>query len=180
MLIFFSAKMCLASEIDYRQIYLDMEVPSFSYIHNLDPDEYYNNKNSTWSPYPLFRLCSPIYFKTISIPPSYYLLSPTVHDGKDYVLFKEFGQVRYIIPVYKKEFVPEGFYEAHIPKPKLKLSKKISNAVFGFIGKHVKSAQKKPTPQTYLEVNDLDNNFVCVVVYYGPYRYYLLFRTIQL
>lgn len=167
-------------EIDYRQIYMDMPVPNFSYIHGIDPGQYYDNKSAAYSIYPLFRLSSPLYFKSITVLPGYYALTPRNYKGDDYLLFKDCGAVKYIVPVYKKELVPEGFYEAHLPKPKLKFSQKMSIGFGNFLGKHFKNAQRKPAVQTYLEVNDLDNNFVCIIVYYGNYRYYTLFRTIQM
>ena len=180
LMLILSSNISFASEPDYRQIYLDMEVPTFSYVHGIDPGQYYDNRTSTWSPYPLFRLSSTLYFRSIKVVPGYYLLSPTTHKGGDFLLFKENGLVRYIIPVYKKELVPEGFYESHIPQPRLLVSQKLYKAFVNFVGAHVKSAQRKPTPGSYLEINDLDNNFVQIVVYYGPYRYYTIFRTVQL
>ena len=168
-----------ASETDYRQIYMDLEPANFSYVHNMDPNQFYDNKKATWSPYPLFRLSSPLYFKTTIVESGYYLLTPTVHKGKDYMLFKQEGLVKYIIPVYKKEFVPQGFYETHIPKQKLKITQRMSKNFYAFIGKVFGSSQQKPTPQCYLEAEDLDNNFVSIIVYYGPHRYYTIFRTVR-
>ena len=167
-------------EADYRQIYLDLQMPDFSYMHDIDPGQYYDNKTSAYSPYPLFRLTSTLYCKTISVQPGYYQLTPVSHSGDDYLLFKQVGLVKYIIPVYKKEFVPAGFYEAHLPQPRLTPIQTISKNFYTFIGNHVSSAQRKPPVKAYLEVNDLDNKFVSIIVYYGDYRYYTIFRTIQL
>lgn len=180
LLFFVCAKVCLADDDGFMQTYYNMEVPTFSYVHGIDPGEYYDNKPYTWTPYPLFRLSSTLYFKNIVIPPSYYALTPRAYQGKDYVLFKEYGRVKYIIPVYKKEFVPEGFYDSHLPKPKMKLSQKINKSVMTWIGKHCKRSQRREIPKSYIEVNDLDNKFVSIVVYYGPYMYYMIFRTIGL
>lgn len=179
-LIIFSANVVFGYEVDYRQIYMDLPVPGFSYIHGIDPGQYYDNKNATYSVYPLFRLSSPIYFKTITITPGYYALTPRTYKGDEYLLFKNNGAVKYIIPVYKKEIVPEGFYESHLPKPKLTWGKQVTTNFYTFLGKHFKNAQRKPPVQTYLEVNDLDNKFVSIIVYYGNYRYYTLFRTVQM
>lgn len=179
-LIIFSSNIICAEETDYRQLYFDMPVPAFSYVHNIDPGQYYDNKNSAYSIYPLFRLNSTIYFKTITIPPGYYALTPVAYKGAPYVLFKDNGLVKFIIPVYKKEIVPEGFYESHLPKPRLTFTQKVSKNFYGFIGKHFKSAQRRPQVKCYLEVNDLDNQFVSIIVYFGNYRYYTLFRTIQM
>ncbi|MDD3435720.1 MAG: hypothetical protein PHC64_01055 [Candidatus Gastranaerophilales bacterium] len=180
LLIFFCSSVSFAYETDYRQLYINMEVPTFSYVHGIDPGQYYDNKDATYSVYPLFRLTSPIYFKTITVQPGYYALTPVMHKGEPYLLFKDNGIVKYIVPVYKKELVPEGFYETHLPKPKLTFMQKMSKNFYGFIGKHFKRAKRKPKIQSYIEVNDLDNKFVSIIIYFGNYRYYTLFRTVQM
>lgn len=179
MLTIFSANIVFAEEFDYVGVYQKLEIPNFKFVHDIDPGQYYDNKDATWSPYPLFRLNSPLYFKSLTIVPGYYLLTPTVNKDKDYLLFKQNGLVMYTLPVYKKEFVPEGFYEAHLPQPKLTLMQKMSKNTMSFIGKHFKKAKRKPSVQSYLEVNDLDNQFVSIVVYYGAYKYFTLFRTVK-
>lgn len=167
-------------EKDYRQIYLDLPIPNFSYVHDMDPGQYYDTKYTAYSPYPLFRLSSPLYFKTITIQPGYYHLTPIKHKGENYVLFKQNGLVKYIIPVYAKDFVPEGFYDSHLLKPKLSLSQKISKNFYTFIGNHFKNAQRRPPVESYLEAEDLDNKFLSLVIYFGNYRYYTIFRTVKL
>lgn len=178
-LIVFCTVRAFAYEEDYRQIYMDLEVPSFSYIHGIDPGQYFDNKNAAYSIYPLFRLSSPLYFKTVTIMPGYYALTPREYKGKYYLLFKDNGAVKYTIPIYKKEIVPEDFYETHIPKPKLKWNQKLAVKFYGFVG-HFKKSQRKPAVKTYLEINDLDNKFISIVVYYGNYRYYTIFRTVKM
>mgnify|MGYP005797613035 FL=1 len=79
-ILFFSMSVC-AEEVDYQQVYRDLEVPTLKYVHNIDPGEYYDTQNSTWSPYPLFRLTATLYFKSITIEPGYYLLTPREHKG---------------------------------------------------------------------------------------------------
>jgi hypothetical protein len=54
-------------DIDIEQMYRDMPVPEFKYMHNIDPGEYQDTMYSTWSPYPLFRLTTPLFFKSIAI-----------------------------------------------------------------------------------------------------------------
>jgi len=175
-----AANLAFCAETDYRQIYLDLPVPTFSYMHGIDPGQYYDVKDTTYTPYPLFRLTSTLYFKSVKIPPGYYELTPVAYKGDPYVLFKEIGVVKYIIPVYDKQFVPENFYETHVPQPRLTTYQKLNKGLMTFIGNHVKSAQRKPATQCYLEVNDLDNKFISIIVYYGPYKYYLLLRTVQM
>ena len=169
-----------AKNIDYEQIYRDMEAPKVKYIHDVDPGEYFDTKDSTWSPYPLFRLTSAVYFKDIEIEPGYYLLTPREYKGDWYILFKEAGKIKYIIPVYDREVVPVTFYDDNIPKPKYTPSQKIHLAMLDVMGKVVPSAKRKPAPSTYLEATDLDHNFVSLVIYWGDYRYYTILRTIRL
>ena len=179
-LIILSASFASAKTIDYEQIYRDMEAPKVKFIHDIDPGEYYDTQHSTWSPYPLFRLTSPIYFKDITIEPGYYLLTPREHKGEWYMLFKEAGKIKYIIPVFEREIVPLTFYDDNLPQPKLAPTQKIHLKLLDMMGKFVPSSQRKPTPKTFLEVTDLDNNFVLIKIYWGDYRYYTIFRTIQL
>ena len=166
--------------IDIEKMYRDIPAPTFKYIHDIDPGEYQDTLNSTWSPYPLFRLTAPLYFKTIAIQPGYYLLTPREHEGKWYVLFKEAGKVKYIVPCYKKEVVPMDFYKNNLPKIKMTKVQLIREKTLKFVGEHFKSLKREPIPDTYLEAEDLDNNFISIIVYWGNYRYYLVLRTIQL
>ena len=164
---------------DYASIYNSLEVPTFSYLHDIDPDQYYDMKDTSWSIYPLLRLISPIYFKNVTIEPGYYLLTPREQNGEWYMLFKQNGVVKHIIPVYDRDYTPEMFYDEHIPKPKLTTSQKIHMGFLDFIGK-MDSTKRKAPVQTYLEVNDLENYFVSIVIYYGSHKYSTIFRTIKL
>lgn len=166
--------------IDIEQMYRDMPVPEFKYMHNIDPGEYQDTMYSTWSPYPLFRLTTPLFFKSIAIEPGYYLLTPREHKGSWYILFKQQGKVKYIIPCYKKEIVPVDFYKNHLPQIKMTKIQLIREKTLKFVGKHFKSSKRDPIPDTYLEASDLENNFISIIVYWGNYRYYFVLRTIQL
>ena len=121
-----------------------------------------------------------MYFKDIIIEPGYYLLTPREHKGSWYILFKEQGKVKYIIPVYNREIVPFGFYDENLPKAKLTPSQKFHVKFLDFVGKYVRSSQRKPAPDTFLETTDLDNNFISIVIYWGDYRYYMVLRTVRL
>ena len=164
---------------DYAQIYSDLEIPTFSYLHDIDPDQYYDMKDTSWSEYPLLRLNSPIYFKSITIEPGYYLLTPREYKGNWFMLFKQNGVVKHIIPVYNRDYTPEMFYDEHIPKPKYTTAQKIHMGFLDFIG-NFKSTKRRTPVQTYLEVNDLENYFVSIVIYYGSHKYSTIFRTIRL
>lgn len=164
------------ADIDYQRIYAGLEPANFSYIHGIDPDQYYDNQHYAWSPYPLFRLNSEVYFKNTKIAPGYYLLTPREHDGKWYILFKENGLVKATIPCYNDEIVPQVFYEQNLPKEKLTPTQKIHIGFVNAVG-HFNSGKRRKAPQTYLEVEDLDNDFVSMVIYYGARRYYILLRS---
>ena len=164
---------------NYSEIYNSLEMPTYSYLHNIDPDEFYDVKNAAWSIYPLLRLNSAIYFKDRVIEPGYYLLTPREHKGKWYMLFKQNGKVVHIIPVYDRGYTPAKFYDEHIPKPKLTKTQKIHMKILSSVGKRKHSMRQEPV-KSYLEVNDLDNYFISIIIYYGGHRYSTLFRTIRL
>ena len=169
-----------AGNIDYEQAYRDLPVPSHSYMHDIDPGESFDMRNSMWSPYPLFRLTSPLFFKTITVEPGYYLLTPREHEGKWYMLFKVQGKIKYIIPIYERGITPEFFYDENLPKPKLTWTQKVHIKTLDTVGKVFKSSKREPAPQTYLEMFDLDNNFVSIIVYWGAHKYNMIFRNISL
>ena len=164
---------------NYAQIYNNLEPANFSYMHDLDPEQYYDIKDTTWAPYPLLRLNSYIYFKDTSIEPGYYLLTPREYMGKWYMLFKQNGKVSHIIPVYNRDIVPEFFYDEHIAKPKLTPSQKVHMGFLSFLG-HFNSTKRRDPVKCYMEINDLENYFVSIVIYYGNHKYSTIFRTIRL
>lgn len=178
--IFTCALKTFCTEFDYQQVYRDLETPSLSFIHNMDPDQYYDCKDYARTPYPLFRLSSNLFFKNLTIQPGYYQLTPREYKGNTYILFKQNGQICFIIPTYKKDFVPEGFYDSVYPVQKKKFSEKFQNGLATIIGKMCKKSKRAPMPKSYLEVNNLDNNFVSIVIYYKEFRYYTIFRTVKL
>lgn len=164
---------------DYAQIYNNLEVPSFTYMHDIDPDQYFDIKDTAWSPYPLLRLNSYIYFKNIAIEPGYYLLTPREYKGNWYLLFKQNGKVAHIIPVYDRKIVAEDFYETHLPKPKLTFAQKVHMGALSFLGKFSSTKRRDPI-KSYLEINDLENYFLSIVIYYGNHKYYTILRSIRL
>ena len=164
---------------DYVSIYNNLEPADFAYMHGIDPDQYYDMKDTAWAPYPLLRLNSYIYFKNQAIEPGYYLINPREHKGKWYMLFKQNGKVAYIIPVYERSLVSETFYDTHLPKPKLTRSQKIHMGVLNFLGKFDSTKRREPV-KSYMEINDLENYFVSIIIYYGSHKYSTIFRTIKL
>lgn len=166
------------SQAEYEQIYQDLEVPSFSFLHGVDPDQYYDMKDTAWSPYPLMRLNSPIYFKSITILPGYYLLTPRQYKGDWYVLFKEAGKVRYTIPVFERNFTEPLYYRNNLKEIDYKSrSQKWMIKFLDGVGRVFKKSKRRPPIKTNLELTDLDNKFLLIEVYYGSYRYKTIFRV---
>ena len=85
----------------------------------------------------------------------------------------------HIIPVYERDYTPEGFYEKHLPQPKLTPTQKIHMGFLDFVGKFQKSKRKEPI-KSYMEIHDLENHFVSIIIYYGDRKYSTIFRTIKL
>ncbi|MCD8378561.1 MAG: hypothetical protein LUB59_07225 [Candidatus Gastranaerophilales bacterium] len=165
------------SQDDFEQMYRDMPVPTFTFVHGVDPDQYYDMKDTAWSPYPLFRLNAPIYFKTITIPPGYYLLTPRKYKGDWYLLFKEAGVVKYTIPVIAKDYTSEFYYRDNLKELDMKKSQRWQIKFLNSWGKYIRKSKRKPAIQTNLELTDLDNNFLLIDLYYGSYKYTTIFRT---
>ncbi len=165
------------SQDDYEQAYRDMQVPTFTFVHGIDPDQYYDMKDATWSPYPLFRLNSPLYFKTLVIPPGYYLLTPRQYKNKWYILFKEAGVVKYTIPVFNQCYAEAGYYHTHLKELDMSRSARWHIKFLNSWGKYIRKSKRLPAIQTNLELTDLDNNFLLIDIYYGHYKYQTIFRT---
>lgn len=167
------------SQDDYEQMYRDTPVPEFSFIHGVDPEQYYDMKSTTWSPYPLLRLNSPIYFKNVKIDRGYYLLTPRQYKDNWYILFKEAGVVKHIIPVIAKDFTPANYYRDNIPEVDMKKTTRWQVKFLHSWGKYIRSSKRRPAVQTNLELTDLDNSFILMDIYYGHYKYSCLFRVEQ-
>ena len=173
---FLISKPAFADE-DFQKIYDELENPNFEYIFGIDPFQSEDYTKYMFSPYPLFRSGTTFIFKDIKIPPGYYLLTPRKHEGKTYVLFKEQGRVKYMIPTYNVDITTEEFYDEYIPKPKASAWKKFKTAIADTVGTMFpKKTQRKPIPNSYMEINDIDGEFWQIILYYGTGKYYLIFK----
>ena len=161
---------------DFDEIYSQLQEADFDYIFGLDPHQTDDYTKYMHSPYPLFRSGVNLVFKSKTIPPGYYLLTPREKNGKTYILFKENGKVSYTIPVYEEDIVPETFYEEKMPHPKPTFSQKASKKFMNFIGtKWGHKNQRTPIPEAYIEFDD-KGSYWDMVLYYGFKKYYLLFK----
>lgn len=162
---------------DYLKLYDDTPLVDFTFLHDLDPFQDEDYIKYAWSPYPLMRTSSALFFKTLEVPADYYLLTPRTYKGRDIVLFKQSGRVAFIIPAVKKELVPEGFYASHIPVPQKTSWQKFCTNFANFWYKVFKSSKKEPPPQSYILTQQIDGRMFLIEVYYGNYKYSLLFKN---
>ena len=163
---------------NWDEIYETLEEADFEYIFGLDPNQSEEYKRYMYSPYPLFRSGVSMQFKTKTITPGYYLLTPREKNGKTWILFKENGRVSYTIPVYKQGTVTPEFYKDKLPHEVLSLYQKAGKKTMGFIGKHWgKRNQRTPAPQAYIEFDD-KGQYWNMILYYGLKKYYLIFKKV--
>lgn len=163
---------------DYEKLYKFANIPNFELVHDLDPYQTEDYQNYAWAPYPLFRLASDLYFKNQLIPAGYYILTPRMMNGKEYVFFKESGKVKFIIPVVKKELVSPGYYDINVPKvkdTKWQNFRKSSSDKFYTVFKN--SSKKQPPPQSYIESTYIDGNMFLVILHYSEYKYTMIFKS---
>ena len=99
-------------ELDYEKIYKDLKEIKVEFIHDEDPDEYYETQKIHFSPYPLIRLTQRLYYLNKVIEPGFYLLTPREYGGQRCVLFKQTGKIKYIVPIFDhKTIIPELEYQ---------------------------------------------------------------------
>jgi len=161
---------------DWKAIYEELKPVDFEYIFGIDPWQTEDYTKYVMSPYPLLRTSVPFRFKDTVIPPGYYLLTPREQNGKDYVLFKESGRVKYIVPAYDTRLVPALFYEQHVPTRKKTWWEGVCEKTSNFIGRTFKKSMRTEPPKSYIDVNDRDNTYWEVILYYGLKSYHILFE----
>ncbi len=163
------------AEEDFDAIYENLQPANFDYIFGIDPYQTEDYVRYKLSPYPLLRTGVDFKFKDTIIPNGYYLLTPRIYNKREYILFKQGGKVMYVIPVYKKEIVEPGFYKMHVPQVKKNLWNKAGEKLTNLVGRISKDSKRTPPPQAYIDVNDIQNKYWQLILYYGGHKYYLLF-----
>ena len=167
-----------AANEDYAKLYKFANIPDFELVHDLDPYQNEDYQKYAWSPFPLFRLASDVYFKGQTIPAGYYILTPREMNGNTYVFFKESGKVSFIIPVVKKELVPVDFYHNNLPTPKYTKWQKFCKSVRdGFYTIFRNSSRKAPPPKSYIVTENIEGDMYLIVLYYGESKYYMVFKS---
>ncbi len=179
LLIFSFFIFCAPSFADetFDEIYEKLEPAGFEYMFGIDPYQAEDYAKYMYSPYPLFRVGLPFIFKDIKIEPGYYILTPRKKDGRTFILFKEQGRVKYLIPVYNIDIVDPLFYDQYIPEKKKGFWEKLGQKTSNTIGRMFpKKTQRMPAPKAYIEVNDIDREYYQVILYYGTQKYYMIFK----
>ncbi len=165
---------------NFQKIYDELLPADFEYIFGIDPYQAEEYKKYMFSPYPLLRTGVNFIFKETTIPPGYYLLTPRKYNGRTYVLFKEEGKVKYMIPCYNVDITTEEFYDEYIPKKKTTKWQNFKTKVADTVGTlFPEKTQRKPIPKSYLEINDIDGEFFQLILYYGTNKYFLIFKQEQ-
>lgn len=161
----------------FDEIYEKLQPADFEYMFGIDPYQAEDYTKYMYSPYPLFRVGVPFIFKDIKIEPGYYILTPRKKGGRTFVLFKEQGRVKYLIPVYDVDIVDPLFYDQYIPEKKKGFWAKTGEKTLNFIGRlFPKKTQRMPAPKAYIEVNDIDREYFQVILFYGEQKYYMIFK----
>ena len=162
----------------YPELYKNAQPADFDLINGIDPYQNEDYYKYAYSPYPLFRLALDVKFKNQTIPAGYYILTPRNMHDRDFVFFKENGKVKFIIPVVKKEVVEPGFYETNIPTPQLtKWQGFCKNVSEGFYKLFKNSSKKAPPPKSFIRTEYIEGNMFLIILYYGSFKYHLVFRS---
>ena len=163
------------SASDYDALY-EAAQPFKSKLYNdIDPFQDEDTIRYSWSPYPLFRTSADLYFKDIKIEPGYYLLTPRKLGDNDYVLFKQNGKVKHVIPVAQKGKTPLNFYEANTPPIKQTKWQKFSNGVKKKFYDKAKDSGRSTPPSSLIQV-DVEVKYIVLTFFYGEDKHVLLFR----
>ena len=99
-------------DLNYQEIFDNLQDVQVQFIHDEDPDEYYDTQKIYFSPYPLIRLTQTLYVRNQVIKPGFYLMTPREYNGKRCVLFKQEGKIKHIVPIFEyKTIIPEFEYQ---------------------------------------------------------------------
>ncbi len=160
---------------DYDALYNAAEPFGSKLYNDIDPFEDEDAIKYAYSPYPLFRTSTTLYFKDYTIDAGYYSLVPRKLKGEYYVLFKQGGKVKFIIPIAKKEATPLNFYNANLPKIKQTKMQKAAGAIRKKFYNISKDSMKMEPPKSLIHV-DVEVKYIIIIFYYGEDKFTLLFR----
>lgn len=169
-----------AEKTDYVALYENAQPYHTTFFNNVDPYQDEDSLKYAWSPYPLFRTSEDLYFKNLyKIEAGYYLLTPRKLEDKYYVLFKQNGKVKFIIPTVKVTQTPVNFYPQNTPRKKEtfwnKMGQKLADAANGVC----KDNKRQKPPQSLLKLENLKPYYV-LHFYYGDKCYIMVFKNTNL
>ncbi len=168
-----------SSVSNYDEIYFNLPASDISFENNIDPYEAEDNSKFQISPYPLLRTSAPLVFKNNNIQAGYYLVSPKQYEGKNYLLFKQQGRIKHIIPVYETStIVPLTVYpNAAPPKPKKKVPDYPLWPFKKFFGIVMGANDPPPEiPQSLIKTYDLDSRYFEIDLYYNDKLYKTIYK----
>ena len=179
MIIIFLSQSAFCAD-DYLKLYEDAQPYHTKFFNDVDPYQDEDSMKYAWSPYPLFRLSENLYFKQhFKIEPGYYLLTPRKLEDKYYVLFKQNGKVKFIVPAVKVTNTPINFYPQNTPhkKPTVwgKIGQKLADAANGVC----RDNKRQKPPQSLLKMEN-KNPFYVLHFYYGDKCFILVFKNTNL
>ncbi len=177
LIIFFFYLSNAFAETDWDELYKSSEPFGSKLMHNIDPFQDEDNLHYSYTPYPLLRISTYLYYKQFTIAPGYYQLTPRKMNGKYYVFFKTNGRVKFIIPVVKREIIPATFYKKYMPEPKLTMGQKVAKNWKNFWYKVFKDSGKQPPPASFVELLNLETYFV-LKLYYKEHCYYTVYKKV--
>ena len=79
--------------------------------------------------------------------------------------------------MFNQCYAEAGYYHTHLKELDMSRSARWQIKFLNSWGKYIRRSKRKPAIQTNLELTDLDNNFLLIDLYYGPYKYSTIFRT---
>lgn len=162
---------------DYDEIYYNLAVPDIVFENDVDPYEAEDNAKFGISPYPLMRISSTLVFKESKIQPNYYLITPREVNDNYYLLFKQGGKVRYIIPVYEsKTILPLTTYPKPPEKKKQWWDYPLTPLKWGLGIVMGKDDPPPKTPDTLVKAFDLDNRYYEIDLYYNDKVYKTIYK----
>lgn len=165
------------AETDWETLYNDTQPFESKLMHNIDPFQDEDTVKYSYTPYPLLRISTYLYYKSFTIDPGYYQLTPRKMNGKYYVFFKTNGKVKFIIPVAKREIVPAAFYKKYMPDPKLTMGQTIAKNWKHFWSRIFKGSGKQPPPASFVELENLDTFYV-LKLYYKDHCYFTVYKKV--
>lgn len=170
-------------KINYELIYEDMPILDFMYESGVDPEESGDYEDFIISPYVLVRLPVMLQNKKKVLYPGYYLVKPEKRDGYRFVIFKQKGRVRAIVPIYKKYRVNplEVFPEPEEPKHSWYVAPfvKIWDAAKWPFKKLLKRRKPLKPPRAKAEFEYIeDGNFYDMKLYIEDSLYKMLFKLV--